>query len=525
MADLTIRNLIDRVSSGDIRIPAFQRDFVWASEQVAFLIDSIYKGFPIGTIIFWQTDERLKTEKYLGSFRLPEPKRDYPVNYVLDGQQRLTSLFSVFQNELSPEDNSWVDIFFDMEAANNPQDTCFYALSPDEADEDRHFPINTFFETVAYRTATRNLSDDQAKLVDSVQEKFKEYRIPNETFETSDKNEVAIVFERINRAGTELDLFELLAAWSWSDDFDLIEKFKALQDHISEHGFEELVDDRDLQLRICAAVITGETSPNKILDLQGDDIRDQFDLIEAGILGAIDFLKRELGVVHYKMLPFPGVLVPLSTFFATRRADGVRYTDAQKQMIIKWFWRSVFTRRFSADVTARQASDIIEMKALKANEHHSIKFSRFEIKIDFEKNKFSAGTANSKALILMLANMKPHSFLSGSVVDTSKVLKKGSRHEFHHIFPRKHLEREGIESREANSLANICFLIRSDNNSIKDKPPEVYFDEISAARRDEYLEKAFCEYSDRLLEYDEFIEARTGRLISHARKLCAASSS
>ena len=521
MADLTVRNLIDRVSSGDIRIPAFQRDFVWAPDQVAFLIDSIYKGFPIGTIIFWQTDERLKTEKYLGAFQLPKPKRDYPVNYVLDGQQRLTSLFSAFQSSLTPEDNSWTDIYFDMEAAKNPQDTCFYALTEDEADTRRHFPIKTFFETVAYRAATRHLSDEQAQLVDGVQERFKEYRIQNQTFETDDKNEVAIVFERINRAGTALDLFELLAAWSWSDDFDLIESFHVLQHKISEHGFEELVEDRDLQLRICAAIITGKTSPNKILDLQGDDIRNQFVQIEAGILGAIDFLKRELSVVHYKMLPFPGVLVPLSTFFATNQADGVPYSDAQRKQIIIWFWRSVFTRRFSSDVSERQASDIVEMRALLDNEDHKLKFPRFEIKIDFEKNRFSAGTANSKALILMLANRKPHSFMSGSVIDASKVLKKGSRHEFHHIFPRKHLERCGVGAREANSLANICFLMRSDNNAIKDKPPSTYFGEMSAVSRTTYLDEAFCVYEDGELDFERFLGARASRLISHAHWLCS----
>src|SRR6056297_1033211 len=128
MTELTIRALIERVSSGDIRIPAFQRDFVWEPDQVAFLVDSIYKNFPIGTIVFWQTDQRLTTEKRLGAFELPEPKRDYPVNYVLDGQQRLTSLFSVFQTDLQPSDASWVNIYFDLEAAANPQDTSFFAL-------------------------------------------------------------------------------------------------------------------------------------------------------------------------------------------------------------------------------------------------------------------------------------------------------------------------------------------------------------------------------------------------------------
>ena len=522
MPDLTIRNLIERIPSGDIRIPAFQRDFVWAPDQVAFLMDSIYKGFPIGTVIFWQTDERLESEKYLGSFKLPDPRRDYPVNYVLDGQQRLTSLFGTFQTSLVPEDNSWVDIFFDMEAASNPQDSCFYALTEDEVEHARHFPIKTFFETIDYRNATSKLTSEQIVLVDNVQEKFKEYRIQNQTFETADRNDVAIVFERINRAGTELNMFELLSAWSWSDDFDLIEKFQDLQDKISEHGFEELSDDRDLQLRICAAIITGETSAKKILDLQGEDIRTKFDSIEMGILGAIDFLKRELKVTHYKMLPFPRVLVPLSTFFANGGSDGANYSDAQRKTINKWFWRSIFTRRFSSDVTERQASDINDMKALLTDEHHEFRFPKFEVKIDFEKNRFSSGTANSKSLILMLANQRPHSFLSGATIDTSKVLKKGSQHEFHHIFPRKYLESQGVDIREINSLANICFLTRSDNNTIKVKPPGMYFEQMSKQSRENYLQEAFCCYDDGDLLFDEFVSVRAKRLIARVYELCEA---
>lgn len=519
MSDLTIRSLIERVRSGDIRIPAFQRDFVWEPDQVAFLIDSIYKGFPIGTVVFWQTDSRLNTEKKLGSFQLPEPKRDYPVNYVLDGQQRITSIFSVFQNDLEPSDNTWVDIYFDLEAENNPQDTCFLALEQDEINSSRHLPIKTFFDTAGYRAATSNLTTDQANLVDEVQAKFKEYRLQNQTFETQDRNEVAIVFERINRAGTELDLFELLAAWSWSDDFDLIEKFGELQAQIAEHGFEELTEERDLQLRICAAVITNETSPNKILDLQGEDIRRRFNEIEAGILGAIDFLKRELNVQHYKMLPFPGILVPLSTFFATDLTDGVSYSDKQKGKLITWFWRAVFTRRFSSDVSERQANDIKDMKLLCADENHEIKYSPFEIKFDFVKSRFSAGTANSKALVLMLVNRNPHSFLSGASIDMNKVLKKGSRHEFHHIFPRKYLDRIGYESRDINSLANICFLTRHDNNIIKAKEPNVYFEKISEQNRIDYLNEALCEYSDRELKFENFLLKRAQRLTKHAYDL------
>lgn len=510
MADpLTIRRLIDRITSGDIRIPAFQRDFVWETEQIAFLLDSIYKGFPIGTVILWKTDARLSSEKDLGAFKLPEPAKDYPVNYVLDGQQRLTSLFSTFQTDLKPQSDDWIDIYFDLAAVDNIQESLFHALQPEEVDDTRHFPVKTLFDTVAYRRATAGLDEDRLKRVDEMQATFKEYLIPNETFESSDRNKVAIVFERINRAGTRLDVFELLSAWSWSEDFDLVEKFAELQANISSHGFDDLVEDKDLQLRICAGVITGETSPNKILDLQGEDIRNQFKKIENGILGAIDFLNREIGVKHFRMLPFPGILVPLSCFFATTKADGINYSLNQKQNLLRWFWRAIFSRRFSSDVNERQAVDIAEMNKLRDNPDHQMRLPRAEVKIDFEKGNFAAGNANSKSLILLLSSRGPHSFWSGAKIDAGKVLKQGSKHEFHHIFPQAYLEKEGFDRRQINVLANICFLTRSDNNSIKDKAPSVYLEKVDEPHKMQYLGEALCPPDIESTDYPSFVRNRT----------------
>ena len=207
---MTIRKLIERILSGDIRIPAFQRDYVWEHDQVAFLIDSIYKGFPIGTIFLWKTENRLSFEKKLGQFTLPEPTRDYPVNYVLDGQQRITSIFTVFQNELIETDESWIDIYFDMDANESLQESCFSALEEEEVNKERHFPIKNLFDPVLYRKSTDNLTDTQVTLIDDLQARFKEYILSNEVFESDDRNAVALVFERINRAGTELNKFCLL---------------------------------------------------------------------------------------------------------------------------------------------------------------------------------------------------------------------------------------------------------------------------------------------------------------------------
>jgi hypothetical protein len=514
-----IRQIMERITSGDIRIPAFQRGYVWEPDQASFLLDSIYKDFPIGTVVLWQTDTRLSVEKNLGAFKLPEPKKDYPVNYVLDGQQRLTSLFSVFQTELSPIDQSWTDIYFDLEAEEVLQESLFVPLEADEVDATRHFPVKTIFDSVKYREACEGRTAEQIKRLDDMQSRFKEYNVQSQTFETDDRNKVAIVFERINRAGTELKVFELLSAWSWSDDFDLSEKFSELQEDIEEHGFADLSKEQDLQLRICAGVITNETSPEKIMSLSGEAIRARFEEIRNGITGAIDFLKRELNIRHFSMLPFPSMLIPLSCFFATEKAEGERYSASQRAKIITWFWRTSLSRRYSSDVNAKQAIDIREMKALRADPNYIFRQPAAEIRVDFSQGNFLVSSANSKTLIAMLAQQTPQSLLSGAKIDLDKVLKRGSKHEFHHIYPQKFLLDQGFERRNINVLANICFLTRHDNNNIKAKPPSEYSTGIPTADRDRFLEQAFIPNDFDNNDYEAFRSERATALETFAKVL------
>src|SRR6478672_6002931 len=113
MEALTVREIVDQIYRGQIRIPAFQRGFIWEPDRVAYLMDSIHKQFPFGSLLFWRTKEKLKVERDLGPFKLPEPKADYPIDYVLDGQQRVTAIFGVFQTDL-PMVNpiAWENIYF-----------------------------------------------------------------------------------------------------------------------------------------------------------------------------------------------------------------------------------------------------------------------------------------------------------------------------------------------------------------------------------------------------------------------------
>ena len=117
-----INDLINDLGRGRIRIPSFQRGFVWDTEQVLLFIDSIYKNFPFGSILLWRTRNPLRSERNLGPYRLPDNDPEYPIDYVLDGQQRLTSIFGIFQTFIAPEDNqdtNWTNLFFELNSENS----------------------------------------------------------------------------------------------------------------------------------------------------------------------------------------------------------------------------------------------------------------------------------------------------------------------------------------------------------------------------------------------------------------------
>jgi hypothetical protein len=162
MADLSIRQVLDQVYGGRIRIPAFQRGFVWDPDKVAYFMDSLYKGYPFGSILLWRTKQPLKSERDLGPYTIPERDPDYPIDYVLDGQQRLTSIFGVFQTELAEigDPEGWLPIYFDHQADPDVQEPQFMALTPGEVDPTRHFPLQTLFDSTAYRSATEPFSGD-----------------------------------------------------------------------------------------------------------------------------------------------------------------------------------------------------------------------------------------------------------------------------------------------------------------------------------------------------------------------------
>jgi hypothetical protein len=128
-------------------------------------------------------------------------------------------------------------IYFDLSAEPTAQDSQFVALAPDKVDPAKHFPLSTLFNTVAYRKANEGRTDAVIERIDRMQEVFKEVKIPVQLSTTEDKATVAIIFERVNRQGVELDTLQLLSAWTWSEEFQLQDQFAELADELAIYFF------------------------------------------------------------------------------------------------------------------------------------------------------------------------------------------------------------------------------------------------------------------------------------------------
>lgn len=521
MATVAIRTAIERILSGSIRIPAFQRGFVWTTDNISFLMDSIYRNYPIGNILLWRTRDSLEKERDLGPFSLPKPEKEYPVDYVLDGQQRLTSIFSVFQTTLKAKGSTEAfDIYFDLQAPDGALEDQFVSIFEPGSDASRYFPLRAVFDTARFFEIANGLSADDKNKVVEMQRRFQEFQLNLDVIEFENKDEIAIIFERVNRAGIRLDAFQLLSAWTWSSEFDLNESISELASELEPFGFQDLSSDPNLMMKCFAAVVKGDAQLKDVVNLHGPTVRDRFDEIKRGILGAIDFLKKQLLIESLSLMPYPAMLVPLSAFFATSALSGIHPTDKQREAIVRWYWRSCLSRRYSSGVGRAHAADIALMNSLKSGQEPEVLRSVRPIDANFFiENRFAIGNVNSKILINVLSQKQPVSLLSGAKIDLAAVLQKGNKNEFHHIFPRAHLKKNGLENDKINAIANICFLSKSDNNRIKDKEPSIYVSMMTQEKKNEILETNIIPSEFSSLSYDDFLHERSVLISNFANAL------
>jgi len=464
-----LKSIINRIELGEVKLPPFQRNFVWIQEQIISLLDSIYKNYPIGCIIVWRCNERLPARKNIGGFQLVEREAEYPIDYVLDGQQRLTTIYGVFCKDrlvAQPEgenttDTHIFDIYFDMDEK---------IFVPDESKNSEHknIKMSVLFNTAEFRREIASLNSQYQEIASEMYEKFAGYEIPLVLTLKREKSEVGVIFERINNSATKLSTIDLMVAWTWQEDFHLRNKFEEISEVLEEKDFGN-IDDKIL-LQCLGGIIDKTAKTKNILSLSPEKVRNNIAKLQAGLEKSIDYLSTDLNMKSIDFLPHSHQIVSLVYLFSN-----ITPNSEQVKVVKQWFWKTSFSRRYAGSTDEKVNEDIMFFEMVINNDYSGISKYSYDIDTNLLMNqKFSKSNPYTRAFLLLLAQKHPKNLVNGTVIELGTALSVYNRKEYHHIFPQRHLKGKSILPGKINSLCNFTFLPAESNKTISSKSPSEY---------------------------------------------------
>lgn len=526
------QHLFTSIDSGEYKIPKFQRDFVWSKKQTASLIDSIIKGFPIGTFILWKTKEELRSVKNIGNIDLPEPKKEDYVYFVLDGQQRITSLYALQKGAIFTHDGSTIDY----------NDICI-DLSCDPEETEQVVLTETPKDDIPYISVFKLLNGDAIDFIEDfpdkgIIKKISSYknRLTGYDFSTIVISEYPIdiacdVFTRINTGGTELTLFEIMVAKTYDQDvkFDLADEYEKLIDNngsekdLKDAGFETIT--ASIVLQTISAILIKRIRRKDILTLNKSEVIEKWSSIKDSIFTAVDYIRTQLRIPVSRILPYNALLIPFTYFFYNNKNNTP--SPDQTKFLVQYFWWASLSHRFSSGVEGKVALDLGRIDDILDGKQPGYRGEEIKLKVDDIKFRwFSVGDAFCKAILSLFAYHEPKSFLTNSIVKIDNSwLKIAASKNYHHFFPKSYLAKQGYEHWQANSIINITIVDDYLNKKkIGSKAPSLYMNDfkLSNSEIDNTMKSHLIDDLDDFGvmedEYETFIQKRSERILEEIKK-------
>ena len=465
-------DLIRDIEKGECQLPRFQRDFVWSKEQAAALIDSLIKGFPIGAFILWKTKERMRAHKKFGGVILESPPPSDFVHYVLDGQQRLTSIFLAVRGIALDGDNPRKDygrIYVDLDPKkfrDGNEELCVV--------EEPARGIAVHQLVTADFAAMRRIEDrhgrSAAELADKIRKAIDGYEFATVEIQDQPLGAVAEMFTRINTGGRELTLFEIVNAKVYQEgeiqngevvrqEFDLEEEIDDLTEDLKRVSYDTLTENKTIVLQTAAAVIGRDVRKKTILDIPPDKFVSAWDETMECLQLAVDKVRGYFRVRASKLLPYPGLLAPLAYFYS--KNDRRQPDNDQVRQLGRFFYRAAFSRRYSSAVETKMNQDLRLMEEIAAGRPVDIAAAiplpneSEEYFVRQMMEDFRSSDAFAKAVLCIMAERGPKRLNDNSPVELdNSYLHIATSRNYHHFFPKSRVK----ENPRANALANIVFV-------------------------------------------------------------------
>ena len=558
---------MDDIEIGDIALPDIQRPFVWYKKisKVRDLFDSIYRGYPIGYLLFWENANR-SDYKNIG---FDEKKRKIPRFLIIDGQQRLTALFAVMKNQevLTPDYERKnikiafkpLDSTFKVGDAATDRDPEYIADLSSLWSGEGDFAIISSF--IANLKEKREISKEEEKTISSnIQSLININKYPLTALEIAPNLEEEIVsdiFVRINSQGvslTQADFILTLLSVYWEEGRKEIEQFCIDSRKIPEKetrfsSFNYLIKpDPDDMLRVLVGLTFHRAKMKDVYsiirgrDMEtgefSEDLRtQQFDKLKLNLPTILDntnwqsFLKILIGG-GYKdeelISSKSAVLYSYILYLIGKQNFNTQNHELQR-IIGRWFVMSSLTGRYSSSPETAFEKDLNRIKEFSPDGFISglekiigenLTNDFWDITLVGQMETSSARSPEANAFYAALNKLgSPVLFsrkLVGDLYDPSLKIKK-KRLEKHHIFPRNYLiSKYGFDKNKdkakINQIANLTFLEFEDNIEISDNKPSEYFAMVQKRFGESEIKEMLAQHAIPenfyQLEYDDFLQER-----------------
>lgn len=564
--DKGITTYLDELKNLDFQIPTFQREVVWERENVKKLWDSIYKFYPLGSILVWKTDIKLQNHRKVGGHKISDEsfnRTEY--QYILDGQQRTTSLLtSLYGGSIEGQENFDPSIYIDLsieEVTETDDDTYKKRfLYWDEINDKKgKFKRNSGrqkkFDSgliVKLLDIKKDFGAVERKLVESEYDDYKNYdhkireqlrrlkqvldnyRLSFIELKGIKVAEVCQIFERINQAGKPLDIFDIVVAKTFRPESEsekgfylreLIDSFRKVNNSL----FLQITDFDYLQI---IAIIIRENiensgvwniTPRYLNDIKTEQIEELWEPAKNAIHKTFDFFENTLYLKGPQLIPYRYLYLTIASYFF--KNDNPDYN-----FLKKYFWFYSFHNDDLLSNTGDLDSHIKLLQEEKKSKKYN--FGRFLINKETLRNSsYSSQGRLSRAILALYSSKQPKDWkYTDRNVIVDNFFFSTDKPNLHHIFPTNYIvnNKEG-NILDNNSLMNIAYLTQLTNIEISDKNPLEYIREYDKNPQFENVIKSHL-LPTQILSWarmekmpadalDQFIEERVNLIIEELKNI------
>ena len=538
---IPLNMLLNDVHAGRIQLPDFQRSWVWDDDRIRSLLASISVGFPIGAVMTLETggEASFLTRPIEGASSDPDSAPD---TLLLDGQQRLTSLYQALMTDdpVRTKDPRGKIIerhyYIDMEKSLSdeverdewivsvPADRVVRKLRDITLDlstvqreyELGIFPLNQVFSPLQWQnefyqywefdpTHTKQYIEFHTTVIS----RFQQYQLPVITLgRGTSKEAVCLVFEKVNTGGVTLDVFELLTASLAADGFQLRADWEAREERL-ETAYPVLGDLQSTEflqvVSLLATLSSGAVGCRRrdILRTSIDDYKHFAPLAEAGFEAAAKFLNGEM-ILQSRDVPYRSQIVPLAAILADLGVLAQSITAMSK--LRRWFWNGVLGETYGGSTETIFARDLPEVRGwIAGGDQEPSTITNANFQASRLRTLRSRNSAAYKGIHALLMKSGCFDFLSGTSVQAATFFDE--QIDIHHIFPQKWCKDSGIAPSDFNSIINKTALSARTNRRLGGRAPSVYLksirEEAGSTERAASVIGSHC-ISERLLSSDDF---------------------